>query len=45
MEIFHTEEEGYLPLEHPAGEAQVDFGDAQFYENGILHDGKYLTEP
>jgi transposase len=42
-EIFHTEKEGYLPLEHPAGEAQVDFGDAQFYENGVLHDGKYLN--
>lgn len=30
-------------MEHPAGEAQVDFGDAQFYENGVLHDGKYLN--
>lgn len=41
-EIFHKEE-GYIPLEHPAGEAQVDFGDAQFYENGTLYDGKYLN--
>jgi transposase len=34
---------GFLPLEHPAGEAQADFGDAQFYENGHLYDGKYLN--
>jgi transposase len=34
---------GFLPLEHPAGEAQADFGDAQFYENGHLCDGKYLN--
>lgn len=42
MEIFGTESQGYLPLQHPPGEAQVDFGAAQFYENGILKDGKYL---
>ena len=41
-EIF-KKAEGYLPLEHPGGEAQVDFGDAQFYENGTLHNGKYLN--
>lgn len=35
--------EGYLPLEHPPGEAQVDFGEAQFIENGILYDGYYLN--
>jgi transposase len=34
---------GYIPLEHIPGEAQVDFGDAQFYENGKLYDGKYLN--
>lgn len=32
-----------LPLVHIAGEAQVDFGDAEFYENGTLHGGKYLN--
>jgi len=32
-----------LPLEHIPGEAQVDFGDSQFYENGRLYDGKYLN--
>lgn len=40
-EIYHKPE-GYLPLEHPPGEAQVDFGDAAFYENGQLYHGKYL---
>lgn len=29
--------EGYLPLEHYPGEAQVDFGTVDFYENGKLH--------
>ena len=32
-----------LPLEHKAGEAQVDFGSADFYENGRLCSGKYLN--
>jgi transposase len=32
-----------LPLEHIPGEAQVDFGDADFYENGHKHSGKYLN--
>lgn len=35
--------EGYLPLEHPAGEAQVDFGEAQFIEKGVKYDGYYLN--
>lgn len=35
--------QGYLPLEHPPGEAQVDFGEAQFVENGIVYDGYYLN--
>ncbi len=25
---------GFIPLEHPPGEAQVDFGEARFIENG-----------
>lgn len=41
-EIYGTQS-GFLPLEHPTGEAQLDFGDAQFYENGHLFDGKYLN--
>jgi len=35
--------EGYLPLEHPPGEAQGDFGEARFIENGITYDGYYLN--
>ena len=34
---------GYLPLEHSPGEAQVDFGAAQFVERGTLYDGFYLV--
>ena len=32
-----------LPLEHITGEAQVDFGEADFYENGTLYHGFYLN--
>lgn len=42
-EIYEGQAEGYLPLEHHPGEAQVDFGAAQFYERGKLIDGKYLS--
>jgi transposase len=41
-EIF-GQKAGYLPLEHIPGEAQGDFGDAQYYENGQLYSGKYLN--
>lgn len=41
-EIFQNHP-GYLPLEHIPGEAQGDFGDADFYENGQLYHGKYLN--
>ncbi len=41
-EIF-GEQKGFLPLEHIPGEAQADFGDADFYENGKLHSGKYFN--
>jgi len=34
---------GYLPLDHPPGEAQLDFGSAQFIEKGVLYDGFYLN--
>ncbi|MEQ4489908.1 MAG: IS21 family transposase [Dehalococcoides mccartyi] len=34
---------GYLPLEHTPGETQGDFGDAEFYEDGRLCQGKYLN--
>ncbi len=32
-----------IPLEHIPGEAQVDFGHADFYENGTLYNGAYLN--
>jgi len=41
-EIF-GEQKGFLPLEHIPGEAQADFGDADFYENSRLHSGKYFN--
>lgn len=41
-EIF-GKKSGHLPLEHIAGEAQADFGDAEYYENGRLYSGKYLN--
>jgi transposase len=40
---IYGDRKAYLPLEHIPGEAQVDFGDADFYENGKLHSGKYLN--
>lgn len=41
-EIF-AKQMGYLPLEHNPGEAQADFGDADFYEKSKLFHGKYLN--
>lgn len=41
-EIFSGAKIGFLPLEHRPGEAQVDFGAADFFENGKHHSGKYL---
>jgi hypothetical protein len=41
-EIF-GKNKSFLPLEHIPGEAQSDFGDADFYENGKLYRGKYLN--
>lgn len=34
---------GFLPLEHIPGEAQVDFGEADFIENGKRFSGAFLT--
>ncbi|WP_284679390.1 IS21 family transposase [Aceticella autotrophica] len=39
----YKDEEGYIPLEHPKGEAQVDFGQAIFYEKGKRIEGHYLN--
>ena len=33
--IFGSKNEAYLRLEHPGGEAQVDFGMVEVFENGI----------
>lgn len=35
--------ECFLPLDHPEGEAQVDFGKADYTENGLLISGSYLV--
>ncbi|EHQ88594.1 transposase [Desulfosporosinus youngiae DSM 17734] len=40
--LFSQAKKGYLPLDHRPGEAQVDFGTADFYENGTRRTGKYL---
>jgi len=40
-EIYHPKE-SYLPLEHKAGEAQVDFGKGEFIEKGKRYFGSYL---
>ena len=40
---IYQERRGFLPLEHIPGEAQVDFGEADFIENGRRVQGSYLT--
>ena len=40
---IYGQQPGYLPLEHIPGEAQGDFGDAEFYESSQLCPGKYLN--
>ena len=43
-ELRLKQKESYLPLKHYPGEAQADFGYADFYENGKLyHKAKYLV--
>ena len=42
-ELSLKRSEGFLPLEHHPGEAQADFGSAEFYERGRLISGKYLV--
>jgi transposase len=41
-DVFSGARIGFLPLEHRPGEAQVDFGTADFYENDRRITGKYL---
>jgi len=40
---LQSTQDGFLPLEHPPGEAQADFGAARFIENGITYDGYYFN--
>lgn len=40
---IYGNKKGCIPLEHKAGEAQVDFGAADYYERGKLYSGKYLN--
>ncbi len=40
---FYYKHNGYLPLDHRPGEAQVDLGDCSFIENGEKKYGKYLV--
>lgn len=40
---LQTNTDGFLPLEHPPGEAQADFGEARFIENGVTYDGYYFN--
>ena len=42
-ELNLDKKKAYIPLIHHPAEAQADFGAAQFYENNICHDGKYLV--
>ncbi len=37
------DQKGFLPLQHKAGEGQVDFGHADFIENGTRKSGTYLN--
>ena len=41
-ELYKTRKDAFLPLEHIPGEAQIDFGDAEFVENGLTFEGSYL---
>ena len=42
-EELYGQRSGYLPLEHRPGEAQGDFGEAQFFEGDQLYRGKYFN--
>lgn len=40
---IYKDDHAYLPLTHPAGEAQVDFGELMFTENETANKGYYLN--
>lgn len=41
--LLYSGDKGSIPLDHPGGEAQVDFGQAEFYENGMRYKGYYVA--
>jgi transposase len=43
QELYQVGRKFYLPLEHIAGEAQFDFGEAYFFENNLRIKGHYLN--
>ncbi len=40
---MYENKQGFMPLEHKPGEAQIDFGKAEFAENGKNYYGSYLS--
>jgi len=42
-EILGAHKDPAIPLVHRPGEAQADFGSAQYVEGGITHEGKYFN--
>lgn len=43
-DLYDQQQKAYLPLYHPPGEAQVDFGHVAYYDNaGIMQDALKLT--
>ena len=42
-QIYKTAPSFFLPLRHIPGEAQADFGEADFYERNVRHHGHYLN--
>ena len=43
MQMGRSRSDGFIPLNHFPGEAQADFGYADFYENGERISGQYLV--
>lgn len=42
-ELNMTGDPGYIPLIHAPGEAQGDFGSADYFENGLRYSGKFFV--
>lgn len=42
-ELKLKRKEGYIPLIHHVGDAQADFGSADFHESCVPHSGKYFV--